>query len=109
MTTERTDSAGDAPRTTASSAAQRQHRERAEEQRLPAQEESGASRVEPSQDLVGLAAQDVRVVERPPELEEGEVEGDRDDDEQERRDGLDGHDRQCRTHARRRVPRCVRA
>ena len=57
--------------------AQWQHRERAEEQRLPAHEKTGATGVEPPKDLVGLPPQDVRVVERPAQLEEGDVEGDR--------------------------------
>ena len=47
--------------------------------------------VESPQDLVGLLAQDVRVVERPAELEEGHVEGDRDDDQQECRHDLNRH------------------
>ena len=64
-----------------------EHREGAQQQRLPAQDQPGPAGGEPSQDLVGLLAQDVRVVEGPSELEEGEVERDRDRDQQ-----CSGHD-----------------
>ena len=64
---------------------QRQHQERADQQRLPAQDQPGAAGDEPPQDLVGLLSQDVRVVERATELEERDVEGDRHRDQQDRR------------------------
>ena len=61
---------------------QREHRERADQQRLPAQDEAGPTGRKTAQDLVGLLAQDVRVVEGTTEFEEGQVEGDRHGDQQ---------------------------
>ena len=37
-------------------------------------DQPGSAGVEPGQDFVGLLAQDVRVIERPAEFEEGEIE-----------------------------------
>ena len=70
---------------------QRQHRQGAHHEGMPAQDQPGATGVEPTQDRVGRLAQDVRVVERTAELDEREVEPDRHDDQQHAGDELDGH------------------
>ncbi len=61
--------AGAAPTTTARSANHRQHRYRAHEKELPANQEGGAASIEAAEDHVWRLAQDVRVVERPAELD----------------------------------------
>ena len=70
---------------------ERQHGERAQQQRLPAQDQARAAGVEPAQDLVRLLAQDVRVLERPAEREERGVERERDEDEQDTRHDVQAH------------------
>ena len=54
-------------------------------------DQPGSAGVEPGQDFVGLLAQDVRVIERPAEFEEGEIERDRDRDQQNSAGNLSAH------------------
>ena len=53
-----------------------QHRDGGQEQGLPSQDQPRAARGEPPQDLVGLLAQDVRVVECAAKLDERKIERD---------------------------------
>jgi hypothetical protein len=76
---------------------QREHRQGAEEQELPAKKEAWTTGGEAAQDLVRLPAQDVRVVEGPSEREERAVERYRNDDQQNPGQRLDGHDYACTT------------
>ena len=84
-------SAGGAARTTASNAASGSIASAltsSASQRRMSPEPPASNR---RQDLVRLLAQDVRVVERPAELEEGQVERDRDGDQQDRGGDLSAH------------------
>ena len=83
-------SAAEAPSATASRATSGSIARALKQQRLPAQDQPRPAGREPPQDLVGLLAQDVRVVEGAPELEEGEVERDRDRDQQRGGHGVHG-------------------
>ena len=64
---------------------------------MPTQNESRATGHKLPKDLVRLFAEDIRVIERSTKFKEGEIERDRDDDQQDGCDNLDGQARASST------------
>ena len=71
--------------------ADRDERERDDGERPPADDQGRPASLEPFEDLTGLAAQDVGVVERPGEIRERDVERDGQRDERDPDDEIGGH------------------